>query len=363
MVFELIENNYVAVVITLFLILFIITNNNFEKRTNLLFLLAAFSVLVLIIEEAWEAQLALAETYKPMRVILSTIGYTLRPMVPLLLVMLFKSYTIVGKILLSIPFIMNALISCSALFSGIAFSYTETNEFVRGPLGYTPFLVAGFYVVVLLTVTLQGRGYGGLMEAMIVSAIVLLAFLSTVMESLLYFQFIQNPSIATSITFYYLFLHSNRNNRDILTGALVRRRFYLDADKFRTSLTAVVSLDINNLKKLNDQYGHMEGDQALVAVAGAIHRCIGTKASLYRTGGDEFMILCYKMNEEKVEKLIADIRKELEKTKYQCAIGYATYSYQMDFELVCQVADRAMYENKREMKGMAATRQPKEISG
>lgn len=350
MIFDIIQSNFVGVAITLFLILFILTNNNFEKRTNSLFLAAASSVLILIIEEAWEAQLALKTTYTPLRVLLSAIGYFLRPMVPYFLVMMVKSYTKVCFILLSIPMVFNTLVSFSSLFCGVSFGYTPNNEFVRGPLGYTPFLIAGFYIAVLLTLTIKECRNGGLMEAMIVSAIVLLAFLSTIMESIFHFQFIQNPSIATSITFYYLFLHSNRNNRDPLTGALTRRRFYLDAKKHHAMLSAVISLDLNNLKTLNDQYGHIEGDRALIAVTSVIKRYTGTRVSLYRTGGDEFMILCYKMTEKDIKEIISKIQNDLEKTKYRCAIGYALNSYQMNFDSICHIADNLMYENKRQMK-------------
>lgn len=350
MVFELIENNFVAVVITSFLILFVMTNNNFEKRTNRLFLAASCCILILIVEEAWEAQLALAKTPVMLRTVLSAIGYSLRPMVPYFLFLIVKKYNKVQLALVSAPLVLNVLISFSSIFCRLAFWYTPDNEFVRGPLGISPFLAAILYVaMVLVQTTLEWRK-GGFKEALIVSAIVLLAFLSTVLESLFGFQFIQNPSMATSITFYYLFLHSNQNNRDALTGALTRRRFYLDADKYRTTLTAVISLDLNNLKTLNDQYGHIEGDKALITVTNVIKRYMGARASLYRVGGDEFMILCYKLKEEAVQEMISRIRTDLEKTKYRCAIGYTVYSYQVNFDSACQKADNIMYEDKKRMK-------------
>lgn len=349
--FELIEDNFVAVVITLFLILFVVTNNNFKKKTNRLFLAAAFCILILIVEEAWEAQLALAPAPVTMRVVLSAVGYSLRPMIPYFLIMISKKYTRKGFALVSIPLIFNVLVSFSSLFCKLAFWYTPDNAFMRGPLGITPFLVAAFYVVLLLGQTARDWRKGGFKEALIVSAIVILAFLSTVMESLFGFRFIQNPCMATSITFYYLFLHSNQNNRDPLTGALTRRRFYLDADKYRSTLTAVISLDLNDLKALNDKYGHVEGDKALTTVTNVIKRHMGPRAALYRIGGDEFMILCYKLNEQDVLRLIGKIRGDLEKTSYQCAIGYALYLYQANLDSVCNTADKIMYEDKKRMKG------------
>lgn len=350
MIFEIVQDNFVAVAITLFLVLFIMTNNNFEKRTNRLFLIASICVLILIIEEAWEAQLALNTTYTSLRIVLSAIGYSLRPMIPYFLILTVKNYTRSRFTLFTIPLVFNILVSFSALFCGFSFWYTQNNEFVRGPLGFTPFFVAGFYVAILLVMTVKECRNGDSMEAMIVSAIVFLAFLATIMESLFHFRFIQNPSIAISITFYYLFLHSNRNNRDPLTGALTRRRFYLDAAKYSSALSAVISLDLNNLKALNDQYGHLEGDKALIAITNVVKRHLGARASLYRVGGDEFMILCYKLNEENIQNMISKVHSDLEKTKYRCAIGYALNSHQTDFNTMCQTADNIMYENKRQMK-------------
>lgn len=350
MIFELIEYNFVTVVIVSFLILFVYTNNNFEKKITRFFIAAAFCILILTVEEAWEAHLAMVETYQPLRVLLSAIGYSLRPLIPYFLVIMVKEYTRGKFILVSIPLIFNVLVSFSALFCRVAYWYTPDNAFVRGPLGITPFFVAAFYVAILLFHMARVWWMGGFREALIVSAIVLLAFLSTVMESVFGFRFIQNPSMAISITFYYLFLHSRQNNTDPLTGALTRRRFYLDAQKRDTTLTAVISIDLNHLKSLNDKYGHVEGDKALITITAVIKKYMGMHASLYRIGGDEFMILCYKLSEENVQSMINRIQDDLNNTKYQCAIGYAMYSYQSNFNLVCQAADKIMYENKRRMK-------------
>lgn len=354
MVLALIEDNYVGIAIASCLILFILTNNNFDKRINRLFLAAAGCVLALIVEEAWEAQLALRPVYTPLRAALSALGYSLRPLIPYFLLLLFKSFRPRQLLAISIPAVLNVLVAFSALFCGISFSYTPDNEFVRGPLGYMPFLVAGFYMLMLLTYTLYEYRNGGFNEALIVSAIAMLGFLSTVLESVFHLQFIQNPSIATSITFYYLFLHSNQSNRDALTGALTRRRFYLDANKHKNSLTAVVSLDLNDLKTLNDCYGHIKGDEALVTVANIAKRYTNARTSFYRVGGDEFMMLCYRTEENRVRQMIAGIQADLQKTEYRCAIGYAMQGHPRDFDSTCLAADHMMYEDKRRLKALCA---------
>lgn len=350
MMYEIVQQNFMGVAIIVFLILFITTNNNFDKKTNGLFLASSICVLLFIIEEAWEGQLAQREVYTDLRVHLSAVGYMLRPATAYFLVMIIWKSTFKGKILMSIPLAVNILVSLSALFSPLAFGYTQANEFVRGPLGFVPFVTAGFYVLAILFLTVRHCKKGDVMEGMTVSAIVMLTVIATVMESVFHFRSIQSAASGISITFYYLFLHTNQNNRDPLTGALTRRRFYLDAERYRMALSAVISLDLNHLKKLNDTYGHIAGDKALITMTDVVKKCVRKRAAIYRIGGDEFMVLCYKMSEEEVQELINQIQKAMEATEYRCAIGYGLYHYRSGLEHVCQIADNAMYENKIKMK-------------
>lgn len=350
MLHEIIQQNFMGVSILLFLILFISANNNFDQRTNRLFLASAICVLLYIVEEAWEAQLTLSAAYSQLRVLLSAIGYTLRPMTAYFLVMIICKPSARWRLLMTIPVAINGAVSFSALLGPWAFWYTEGNEFVRGPLGVVPFVTAAFYVGTLLLMTILDSKKENMMEGLTVLSIAVLVIIATVMESVFGFRSIQSAASGVSITFYYLFLHTNQNNRDPLTGALVRRRFYLDAERYRTTLSAVISLDLNNLKELNDKQGHMAGDEALTTMATTVKRCMKKSASLYRTGGDEFMVLCHKMDEVKVGELISRIQEEMAKTPYRCAMGYALYNYYAGLDCVCQVADKAMYENKLEMK-------------
>lgn len=350
MLVEIIQQNFIALVVVLFLIMFIITNSNFDKKTNRLFLASALCLLVLIVEETWEVQLAQKPTYSSMRVLLSVIGYTLRPTTVFFLVMIIDRTLSKSLSMLAIPIIINTFVSFSALFGNWSFSYTANNEFVRGPLGMTPFIVGGFYVFILLYRTIRDNRKGGATETMTLSAIGLLTLVATIMESVFGFRGIQCACGGISIVFFYLFLHTNQNNRDPLTGSLTRRKFYLDAAKYNNTLTAVISLDLNDLKKINDNHGHLEGDKALLTIVTIIRRFMNKSRSLYRTGGDEFMILCYRMSEQEVKDLIKLIRTEIDTTQYSCAIGYALHNNDK-LDLTCQIADGEMYKNKLLMKG------------
>ena len=123
-------------------------------------------------------------------------------------------------------------------------------------------------------------------------------------------------------------------------------------------LLAVV--DINNLKKVNDTYGHEYGDK-LIQNGASILKRVWKGASTYRIGGDEFVIVCPEMEigcgKERIslfEETIDDYnRKNNCKELYlQMAIGMAVYNPEMDHEYmdVFRRADSAMYEDKKQKK-------------
>jgi diguanylate cyclase (GGDEF)-like protein len=242
------------------------------------------------------------------------------------------------------------LIAFSALFSGIAFSYSPENEFIRGPLGYTAFVVCGYYMILLVILSVREFHNRNASEAFIVIAIVCITVSSTILEAMGGFEGMINETGAVSITFYYLYFHTQQFKRDALTNALNRRCFYTDAARNFSSLSALVAIDLNNLKVLNDQKGHAEGDLAICTMVDCVQRVLLKNCYLYRTGGDEFMILCFKQSETRVKGMLAAIRTEMSKTSYTCALGMACMEAGKTLEKLCAQADAAMYQDKIEGK-------------
>lgn len=78
--------------------------------------------------------------------------------------------------------------------------------------------------------------------------------------------------------------------KDSLTGLLNRQAYYADVDSERQSITAIVSLDMNGLKVINDNLGHSAGDEALVTLSLCFMKALKRRQSGYRIGGDEFVI-------------------------------------------------------------------------
>ena len=350
MLYYLVQLNYATVIIMGFMLIFICTNQFFNRKITNLFVLASLCILILVIVDSVEYWLASFTYPVSARIWMSAIGYSLRPAIIYMIILLVTREETTRRLLLAIPLIINACISFSALFMDIAFSYSEDNAFVRGPLGYSPFVVSGFYLVLLLVSTIRRYQNENNSEAFIAIAVMVMIFISVIMESFAGYDGVINATGAISITFYYLYLNTQQFKRDALTNVLNRRCFYLDAEKYQAILNAVLSIDLNNLKLLNDGQGHEEGDRAICTMVSCVRRALKKGCHLYRTGGDEFMILCFRQSEESIVQMVQDIKKQMEQTPYSCAVGMAYSAVSENFQKLCSEADENMYTDKMRMK-------------
>jgi diguanylate cyclase (GGDEF)-like protein len=102
-------------------------------------------------------------------------------------------------------------------------------------------------------------------------------------------------------------------NTDALTGlpnrvAMVKELSrMLDDMKARDSTLGVVAVDLDQFKRINDDFGHAAGDAVLLAIADRLRKLLGTNALLVRPGGDEFMAFIPWINAERVAEIANDI--------------------------------------------------------
>lgn len=148
---------------------------------------------------------------------------------------------------------------------------------------------------------------------------------------------------------------------DELTKLHNRRYFMEYINRFKESKDwhfTVVCFDLNNLKFMNDTYGHAKGDILIKSAADVIAQTFEKRGMVARMGGDEFIAVLetadakqvsglmeqFQVNIDKKNKAIADLNMTI-------ASGYASGSEsEKDIEKVYQVADDRMYENKKRMK-------------
>jgi diguanylate cyclase (GGDEF)-like protein len=146
---------------------------------------------------------------------------------------------------------------------------------------------------------------------------------------------------------------------DELTGLPNRRSFEdrlgcaLDRSRRRNSSVALLMLDLNGFKKINDTMGHCVGDQVLREVANNLSEHVQRFDTLARLGGDEFTMIASDVREDKsLERLLEDVRRAVErpiivdghKMTVTASLGVATYPDDApDAAGLLRVADQRMY--------------------
>ncbi len=145
---------------------------------------------------------------------------------------------------------------------------------------------------------------------------------------------------------------------------LFNRRFYEDALNREATRSlrlnqpfSLISLDLDDLKKINDTFGHSAGDNAIKSVAQAIIKNARSVDIASRIGGEEFSIILPGIDSKgakvAAERLLQTIRKiEVEDVgKVTASIGVATFIEQtLDVDKLAEMADRAMYNAKKDGK-------------
>ena len=152
-------------------------------------------------------------------------------------------------------------------------------------------------------------------------------------------------------------------NVDALTKVRNKRAYDIEAKRLNNSENpyGIVLIDMNDLKSINDTYGHEKGDISIKTVSRIICR-VFNPSSVYRVGGDEFVVILEDKDYEKRAALIDKISGMFRANKanaslqawerVSAAIGCAVCEPKTgeSAEAVMQRADAAMYENKKAMK-------------
>ncbi|MBO7662601.1 MAG: diguanylate cyclase [Clostridia bacterium] len=255
------------------------------------------------------------------RTILMAIRYSATPLIVALLLYTLKKNQ---KQHVFIPALLLIVLNIISVFNGIVFKLESDGTLVRGPLGYIPYIISGLYGVVLIWSLYRQSNR-------LYTEIVPIAFLAFAFAGGLILPFVFGPAyshifcitIAIALYVYYVFSIHQLSKKDPLTDTLNLQAFYEDSESSPQNITALISIDMNGLKTINDQYGHAEGDKALTALARCLRNAAGRRQSLYRIGGDEFVILCRSLSEEEVLALIRNIEEETAQTDYRCSAGYS----------------------------------------
>lgn len=158
-------------------------------------------------------------------------------------------------------------------------------------------------------------------------------------------------------------------NKDALTGIRNRTAYEKEIQKLEWELSdgntnfGIVMIDLNFLKRINDTYGHEQGNTAIKKLCFIVCH-VFEHSPVFRIGGDEFVAILKNEDYENRDELVEEFRAQLEVLqnddnaepweKISAAIGIAVFEKDRDASVdnVFKRADQLMYENKKDMKAV-----------
>jgi diguanylate cyclase (GGDEF)-like protein len=147
--------------------------------------------------------------------------------------------------------------------------------------------------------------------------------------------------------------------RDDMTGMLNRESFFaaLDQSRRKTDRGALLLVDADHFKRINDNWGHLVGDDALLAIAAAIGRGVRTGDVLGRIGGEEFGVFLVGASEREALRVAERIRREVETIRFRAtgerdvpltvSVGGTICTTEASVSNLMRAADQRLYAAKR----------------
>lgn len=171
-----------------------------------------------------------------------------------------------------------------------------------------------------------------------------------------------------SIAFHldYLFEQNNEleSGRDVLTRLLNRKFLPVVLSKEvalarkRNATFAVLALDIDHFKQVNDSHGHEAGDMVLQQLAAILSNSSRAGDYIFRLGGEEFLLLLVDQNLENAKRVAEKLRSQVEQESFRLprnqtlqlslSIGLAMHDGHPDYQHTLRQADEALYRAKHQ---------------
>jgi diguanylate cyclase (GGDEF)-like protein len=139
---------------------------------------------------------------------------------------------------------------------------------------------------------------------------------------------------------------ARRADCDPLTGVRHYRPFEERLEASIPGRTAIIAIDVDNFKQINDMYGHQAGDAALVALVGALSRALRSDDHIYRIGGDEFAVVIEVATAAEVTAISRRLLRAARRVGYPISIGAALRAPGETGRETLLRADRALYQAK-----------------
>lgn len=265
-------------------------------------------------------------------------------------------------ILVTLPLFIIAIIVVSSAFTGWVFTINEDNIYQRGPLHLFEFLVVVIYplssVVKSILKTLNKKNYSRRRELLSTAKFFMFPIVGCVSQLFFIGVPLSSFGIVLGVLWFYLDSSELLVNSDELTQLPNRNAFSKAIDQevkvYDGSYNLyLLMLDINKFKAINDNYGHNEGDRALIVLARTLKQYVTENSGqIFRYAGDEFVILYKSIGEEEITAYVNGLKDAVRSIiglPYSLTISVGYEKYSRDFKYIpdfIESADERLYVEK-----------------
>lgn len=257
----------------------------------------------------------------------------------------------------------------ASYFNGFFFYISQDNMYIRGNYLIIHVVLCQLYTVITtihaIIKSIQSKVYIKSVEYRILAMFLFFPFAIGIIQIVIPYV----PSVSIGVTLAFLFVYIDLQNLqisvDTLSGLNNRNQLlrYLGAkmrNESERKKLYIFMLDVNKFKKINDTYGHVEGDAALIRCANALkisNKNNNGRNFIGRYGGDEFIIIADLENDSEADLICKNLKETLakiceeEKVPYNLtfSFGYASYSEEMKtMQAFIAAADKKLYEAKKQ---------------
>jgi len=350
-------------------IVFMIANKRLDKRDsiNKFYLITILIVITQLGIEAITCVIngRLGTVYRYSNIIFHVILFTIAPILSSGWYLIVRTFVNPNKklsqkrlLLLFIPVYLNTIMTLLTPFFGLYFTFNNLNVYTRGEFFYIGIICSYVYLVISLIYLIKKRKNVINKEFYLLVVFIILPIIGGIIQGLFYGILLMWSSAAFGLVIVYIYLQERLIHLDDLTLAWTRKSFDYYINKRLSSKQIVpfgaIFFDIDNLKSINDNFGHYEGDLAIKEIITRVKSLMLDHEIVARIGGDEFIIIA-KDNEVRLKELINDINLSLSvynensSKGYHLSLSYGHGLYKEDFKTMdafLRFIDYRMYQNK-----------------
>lgn len=237
--------------------------------------------------------------------------------------------------------VLNMVISIASIWTGWVFTIDASGAYQAGPL-FVPHALGVLFSIIAIEIIIilhrKDMVPGSFAWVVVLPSLTLIGgFLQIMLGGLP----LEITGTAVSLQLLYIFQVNRNVNIDFLTRVGNRRMLEEAFDtKIHTaesghSFSALI-IDLDSFKQMNDTYGHVAGDRALVSFAHVLKSTFRARDYITRFGGDEFCVICDITDQKALDDVVARLRANLEAFNMSetlpfpigMSIGYGIYKPQ-----------------------------------